>query len=334
MGLTWSPSPARHDHALASLVASHRSDVHLLDADEQVDDFYRRVAAALPLEGFGHGTIAVTTACAGRRAASHEVSGRLVGAVLHRLRELYPKHTIVLMDGPAFAGCSYRRIVHDLGWEAVAQANDASVIDLNEEPSVEVGQGWHVGKSFMNAAAVVSLSKARTHRRFGLSGAEKAVLGAIPGNRYGYPKLEDRHEWVPWLLHVLGLAHRRVAVAIDGIDATHREGPMSGDVLPSRFAVTADHRMAADVRLAIEMGFDPALVPSLLRPLAAPRDDGACGSSIEWSRLRRTALDFEPARSCRWLFRSLERSAHRPGWRERRYSTLMTRARRWYPAMT
>jgi uncharacterized protein (DUF362 family) len=74
-----------------------------------------------------------------------------------------------------------------MGWDTITRSLDVHVADLNQGPHVDMQPGLPISRLFLGADMVVNLTKAKTHRRFGVSLAEKSLLGVLCGNRTGYP---------------------------------------------------------------------------------------------------------------------------------------------------
>jgi len=317
----WLPSVEQFDDALVQVAGP--SDVLVCDgvhADWR--DAVRWRLTKFLLEHYAGGYILVKTSTTGARPPSHEVSSELLGLVLSAAVAAAPGR-VVLADGPVYA--RYLEECRRLGWQGIAETWGAAVADLNEDDAEEVAPNWPVSRRFLAADVVVNLTKAKTHRRFGVSLAEKALLGVLVGRITGYPKLAGRHDYVTWLLQRLACQSPPIFSVIDGVRGIQGNGPLDGRPTASNFLCLGQGLLGPDTRAIIEMGFDPALVPGLIRPMAPPV---ASVRPVDWSSLRTTSLNFLPARSCGWLYRSLERSRRR----DRHYRNLVAGARDCWPS--
>lgn len=313
--IAWPPNAAAFDAALRQVVA-----------DSSIESFssiglaahHSRIAYSVDRWITSHikrddGVLLIKTSTAGRRSPTHEVSPGLISVILEVATSRLAPKQLLLCDGPAF-GDSYDSECVRLGWSTPASHFGVATLDLNDDkphPSYHLAP---ISQSFCNASCVINLTKAKTHRRFGVSLASKSLLGTLVGNVAGYPKLEYRHTLVPQIISDLERLSPPSLSIIDGYSGIQGEGPLNGEVVESRFGVIGEGHLGPDVVACIQMGYDPALVPSNIRPIACPKPT----QPVDWSNLRVDNVDFVPPTSCSWLFKSL-----RHNWRrERKFVTL------------
>lgn len=265
------------------------------------------------------GFLLVKTSTTGRRSASHEISPGLLESVVQGLLEHTSAERIILADGPVFA--TFPEECERLGWGNLCRRTGIQVADLNYTDVTQVA-GWPVSSVFLEADAVISLTRAKTHRRTGVSLSLKSLVGALSGRETGLPKMAGRHKLLSRLLVDLEQACPPIFSVVDGRNGIEGEGPMSGDPVPSRFLAFGEGLLGPDLRATIEMGFDPSLVPGFHRPWPAEQIDRD-PVELPWARLRVSNVDFLPAFSCSWLYRSLTRTRRRG----RRYAHLLSGAR-------
>lgn len=266
----------------------------------------------------GDGAILIKTSTAGRRSLTHEPGGDLVELAMSALRARFPARPLILADGTAY-GDSYREIAQRAGWAASARRYGVTIEDLNRAQATVVSE-WPIANTFVEAAGILNLTKAKTHRKFGASLALKSLLGVLVGETTGYPKLIGRHEHVARLMRLLEDRSPPALSIIDGRNGIQGEGPLAGHPTRSHFLVAGLGYFGPDIQASVEMGFDPLLVPALLRPL--PRRDVPIAPA-PWSSFRVTACDFLPSATCAWLHCSLVRT----GARDRTYAALLEGAK-------
>jgi uncharacterized protein (DUF362 family) len=261
---------------------------------------------------FRGGLVMVKTSTAGRRSSDHEVAAPLLDWVLRSVVALVPRHSVVLADGPA-ERISYEHECRRFGWDAQAADKGVSLLDLNNDAAVELVRDWPISKTYATADLVINLTKAKTHRRFGVSLAEKSLLGVLSGAELDFPKLRGAHDKAIWLLGELRRYSPPIFSVIDGFAAIQGEGPLDGRPSRSHFLIYGPGCVGPDIRATVEMGFDPVLTPAFHRPYAE-----AVGGHPSWAASRITDVDLVPSRSCRWLYRSLRlRADQRAAWYER-----------------
>jgi uncharacterized protein (DUF362 family) len=271
------------------------------------------------------GEVLIKTSTAGRRDRSHEVSDALLELIVRTVVEQYGKGVAILADGPAVPD-AYEDECRRFGWDQIATRYSVAIEDLNRGDAVEIVPGWPIARRFLSASLVINLTKAKTHRRFGTSLAEKALLGTLSGARLGFPKLRKGHNHVPWLAETVLRHSPPIFSVIDGVEGIEGEGPLAGAPSKSHFLCFGTGVRGPDIRSTIEMGFHPAMVPMNLRPL--PRDEGS-HRSIDWTAHRVTEVNFLPSKSCAWLHKSV---AGEPS--ERRFRALLEGAQACWPRTT
>jgi uncharacterized protein (DUF362 family) len=260
------------------------------------------------------GFVLVKTSTVGARPRTHEIEPSLLRFVLSAVCEQVSADRVILGDGPGLAE-PYEEECRRLGYGPIVNELGIKVLDLNFDEPVTFREEWPVSRSFLSADAIINLTRAKTHRRFGVSLAAKSLLGVLSGSILGRPKLAGNHKSVPLLVYQLSQSSPPAFSIIDGNQGIEGEGPLGGSPTNSHFLVSGPGYYSPDVRAAVEMGFDPALVPGFLRPRPTRVEDV---SPIRWSEFRVTNTDFLPALSCSWLYRSLYNTKKR----ERRFGNL------------
>lgn len=248
-------------------------------------------------------TIVIKTSVTGKRARHNEISPELLETILSICRTICPLNPIILCDGPAYVKSYYKECIK-LGWEYLLKKYDVTVVDLNYDNAEYIAFTWPVATTWLNAARGLNVSKAKTHKRFGVSLATKNLIGTLPGQYLGFPKLSNLHEHVPKLLLDLLKRSPRTLNIIDGINGVEGNGPMHGRVTCSNFVVMGTNAYACDIRAIIEMGFHPAVVPSAIRPFDC-LDELGCQKGESFITMRNTHYDFLPSFSCSWMYKSL-----------------------------
>jgi uncharacterized protein (DUF362 family) len=268
--------------------------------------------------------VLVKTSTAGNRSKDHEFSTELLLEIFHTIIEIIPATQVILGDGPAHQ-ISYQDECRRLGWESLASDLKIRILDLNNDPPVEDISDWPISGTYRSADLIINLTKAKTHRRFGVSLAEKSLLGVLSGAKLGYPKLLGRHNCAVWLLQQIQAHSPPIFSVIDGISGIQGEGPLNGYPARSHFLVYGVGCQAPDTLGCVEMGFDPALIPLFHRPYDKMRSDPPCA----WREVRRTNVDYVPSASCPWLYRSLR---YRPRRRAAAYVHLSKGAQQNWPS--
>jgi uncharacterized protein (DUF362 family) len=207
------------------LVKSSAATIEVNDDTSWSPQLTQAVARFLQSQYRG-GYLIIKTSTTGNRASTHEVGLPVLHEVLQEVRKNLPRGELVLADGPAFA--SYPSECQRLGWNEIATGFDIKVKDLNDEPALEVAPGWPVSEFYLKAGGVINLTKAKTHRRTGVSLAEKSLLGVLCGARLGRPKLVGKHHSTIWILQRIKKKSPPIFSVVDGIAGIQGEGPLRG----------------------------------------------------------------------------------------------------------
>ncbi len=299
-GLLWPDTPEEVDSDLFEDVKGAATRVLDSGLDGSARQLLRADIKQFLDEIRPSGHILIKPSTAGGRPVDHEVSPAILEFVVETVCACVPASRVVVGEGPAYT--SFSDECERLGWTSIFRRFGVHTVDLNLADARTVANRWPLAVPFMEAACVINLCKARTHRRFGASLGLKGLVGALVGRELGSPKLPGLHRAVPRLLYHLAQVSPPALTLIDGIRGLEGEGPLSGTHAPSRFLSIGRGYYGPDVRATIEMGFDPVLIPYFVRPRSGDR---GAGKEAPWLSLRQTKVDFFPPRSCRWLFRSI-----------------------------
>jgi uncharacterized protein (DUF362 family) len=191
------------------------------------------------------------------------------------------------------------------GFSAIAARYNVRLADLNDQDDIVYCSGFPLARIYFDYDAVINLTKAKTHRRFGVSLSSKSLIGILVGKRTCYPKLLNRHNHVPLLVNSIVGNSPPCLSFIDGTAGLEGNGPLDGVPTKSRFLVISRDFFAADVLACVEMGFNPALVPALIQPIRDLKENTILDTQINRRCLRKGTYDFLPPMSCPWMYKSL-----------------------------
>ncbi len=133
---------------------------------------------------------------------------------------------------------------------------DLNLDDLEKVDNVDGFSGlksFYLPKTIVDADAVISVPKMKTHHWVGMTASMKNLFGTVPGRKYGYPKN---------LLHVKGIPHCILDLVhlikpqigfVDGIVAMEGDGPINGTAVNSGFIVLGSDLAAVDATCARTM---------------------------------------------------------------------------------
>jgi uncharacterized protein (DUF362 family) len=179
-----------------------------------------------------------------------------------------------------------RESYHLFGYEEMAGAVDATLIDLNaphpygDFGSVPVGEGWFVYEDFCfnhileEVDAFVSVAKMKCHFECGVTHSMKNLIGLVPVSRYC---LSEEHWWrsalhglgdetkarLPRVILDLNRARPIHLALVDGIKTAEGGEVPRGSFAPVQPGVlfAGKDPVATDAVATAAMGFDPTIEP-------------------------------------------------------------------------
>ncbi|MBX9668619.1 MAG: DUF362 domain-containing protein [Candidatus Obscuribacterales bacterium] len=145
-------------------------------------------------------------------------------------------------------------------------------VDLNLDDIVEVKNitgfnklnDFYLPKTIVDADAVISVPKLKTHHWVGVTCSMKNLFGVVPGRKYGWPKN---------LLHrkgignsIIDLVHmvRPIFGIVDGIVAMEGDGPINGTPISTNVIGISKDLAALDATMTRVTGIDPLSLQYLL----------------------------------------------------------------------
>jgi uncharacterized protein (DUF362 family)/ferredoxin len=123
---------------------------------------------------------------------------------------------------------------------------------------------FHVARGALEAGAIVSLPRLKTHALTVMTGALKNTFGVVPGGRkagfhLSHPNIEDFSRMI---VDLNGLVRSRLVV-LDAVKAMQGNGPGSGELVDVGLLIVSDDPVAADAVGCRIMGIDPMSVPQI-----------------------------------------------------------------------
>jgi uncharacterized protein (DUF362 family) len=172
------------------------------------------------------------------------------------------------------------------GYEAMAKALDATLIDLNDPhpysdfASTPVGEGWFIYENFVlnrileEVDAFVSVAKMKCHFNCGVTHSMKNLIGLVPASHY---RLSEDHWWrsalhgtgnetknrLPRVILDLNRARPIHLALIDGIKTAEGGEVPRGSFNPVEpgVLIAGKNPVATDAVATAAMGFDPTVEP-------------------------------------------------------------------------
>jgi len=218
------------------------------------------------------------------------------------------------------------------GYEEVAEAVDATLIDLNDPhpyddfASIPVGEGWFIYENFVfnhileEVDAFVSVAKMKCHFNCGVTHSMKNLVGLVPASQY---RMSEDHWWrsalhgagnetksrIPRVILDLNRARPIHLALVDGIKTAEGGEVPRGTFNPVEpgVLIAGKNPVATDAVATAAMGFDPTVeppTPPFLRGdnyLNLAYEAGLGTNRLEEIEVVGTAIDdvryqFEPSR--------------------------------------
>lgn len=124
---------------------------------------------------------------------------------------------------------------------------------------------FYLPRTIVEADAVISVPKMKTHHWVGMTASMKNLFGTVPGRRYGWPKnilhLKGINNCIIDLVHMV---QPKIAF-VDAIVAMEGDGPINGTAIDSGFVVLGTDLAAVDATCARSMKMDFHKLPYLMR---------------------------------------------------------------------
>ncbi len=176
-------------------------------------------------------------------------------------------------DSPAMVA-DLKRVWERTGIEAVCREENVSLVNLEKAGSKsfeENGIHFTIATPVLEADAIITVPKVKTHVLTGLTGAMKNLYGTVPGlQKTSFHKMYPYPEDFARLLVAIFRRVKPVLAVADGVIGMEGNGPSAGLPIQLGFLAASSDAIALDVILCRTLGLDPRNVIHL----AAAREAG------------------------------------------------------------
>ena len=173
---------------------------------------------------------------------------------------------VVFGDSPGLMRQS--TVARRTGLLEAAQAQGIPMVDFSAGRTVSYPEGvqnkqFRVAEAALDAAAIVSLSKLKTHGLTRLTGAVKNIFGCVPGllKAEFHVRLSDPEPFARMLVDLAGLLRPRLHV-MDAVMAMEGNGPRGGTPKRVGLLLLSADPVALDATAARIIGVAPESVPT------------------------------------------------------------------------
>ncbi len=169
-------------------------------------------------------------------------------------------------DSPAIIA-DLKRVWERTGMEALCREEDVPLVNLEKAGSrqfEENGIHFTLALPVLEADAIITVPKVKTHVLTGLTGAVKNLYGTVPGlQKTRFHKLYPYPQDFARLLVAIYRRVRPVLAVADGVVGMEGNGPSAGAPVKLGFLGASADALALDVVLCRTLGLDPRNVAHL-----------------------------------------------------------------------
>ena len=163
-------------------------------------------------------------------------------------------------DSPAMIA-DLRRVWERTGMEAVCREENAPLVNLEKAGSKsfeENGIRFTIANPVLEADAIITVPKVKTHVLTGLTGAMKNLYGTVPGlQKTSFHKMYPYPQDFAKLLVAIFRHVKPVLAVADGVVGMEGNGPSAGIPIHLGFLAASADAVALDVVLCRTLGLEP-----------------------------------------------------------------------------
>lgn len=189
---------------------------------------------------------------------------KLIECLIVFIKSLFPGANIRIVESDSFERGA-TEVFKRLGYEALKEKYEVSLINLSGEPSFEVElkdipYTLKIPKVFFEDIFLISVALPKTHSYQKITGIYKNQFGCIPD------KFKERyHQYLEEMLYILNNRYMIPDLSIiDGRIGMHGYGPIDGDRMEHGFLLLSNDATLADINCSWLMGFNPHKIPYLV----------------------------------------------------------------------
>ena len=171
---------------------------------------------------------------------------------------------VIVAEGPGHMRDT-EFLLQATGLGAVCKELDVPFVDLNLDDIVEVEnqngftalKHFWLPKTIVEADAVISVPKLKTHHWVGVTCSMKNLFGTVPGRKYGWPKNLLHISGIP--LSIIDLQHlvKPKFAVVDAITTMEGDGPINGVAKHLGYVVLGSDLAAVDATCLRVMKLNP-----------------------------------------------------------------------------
>jgi uncharacterized protein (DUF362 family) len=177
---------------------------------------------------------------------------------------------VIVAEGPAhnrdteflLAGSGHGAMIKKLGLRFVdLNLDDLEKVD-NPEPFSKLAH-IYFPKTVMEAGAIISVPKMKTHHWARMTCSMKNLYGCIPGRKYGWPKNVLHYHGIDNCILDINRLLKPAIQLVDAVVAMEGDGPIMGTAKHTNFMMLGTDAAATDATCARIMGMTVDQIPYL-----------------------------------------------------------------------
>lgn len=147
-----------------------------------------------------------------------------------------------------------------------------------ENPAGTILKQADIAEFILDADAVISFAKLKTHTFMAYTGAVKNLFGVVPGTIKAeyHQRMADPADFARMLVDLAELVKPRLSI-IDGVIGMEGNGPSGGQPRPVGALIASENPHLADLAATTLIGLDPEAVPTLKTAIGR----GLCPARME-----------------------------------------------------
>ena len=178
------------------------------------------------------------------------------------------KYTVSYGDSPGIG--SPGKVSENCGYKEIAQKYGVALSEFNKGNTVTFPEGkqtkqFEIAQGVLEADAIISMSKMKTHQLTRITGAIKNQLGCVYGlhKQSSHAKFPDAISFSKMLVDLNMLLKPRLYI-MDGILAMEGNGPRSGNPTPMNVLLISEDPIALDSVFCRLVNLNPEFIPTIM----------------------------------------------------------------------
>jgi uncharacterized protein (DUF362 family) len=221
--------------------------------DDQIFEYMKKYLTELPLPDLKGKRVVLKPNMVEFQPGHPITTNPYVLAAAVKFADYLGAKEIIVAEGPGHMRDT-EMLLKKTGLGAMVKKLGVPFVDLNLDDLEKVAiansftglKTVYMPKTIINADAVISLPKLKTHHWVGATCSMKNLFGTVPGRKYGWPKNLLHIKGIPrWILDLQDIVKPKFAI-VDAIVAMEGDGPIFGTAKHTNFIAMGSDLAAVD----------------------------------------------------------------------------------------